>query len=400
MCRCLMAIDVVSQHGPNAQGVRSRPDRSVSLPDARETAAEMMGGLGGVTNIRLERLRSRHGDLLKQYEARLIDTSAPYDQALEEVIDELNTLEAEIRELDPPDDPPSPPMVQTWNLDDPAERKAAIEKWGGRHLDPVPDLPPGTSAMSGVEGVPGGFDFNDPGLLPGTGGAGSFLPEGLDWDDTEAFLDKVEEYGGDPYDPETWPEWALDQGSKPADEVDPSVWTNLSVGMPAPGGLGGFQPAAALPQSGGYQGAPPSVQSMLTAMSGEPGRIGKAAPEGQPPPYEPLPGLSEEQKKINKEAIEKIRKDHNLMEGLNPESKMDAAFLPEMFSQSTAQESDGYFGGAGDLMGSIVEAVPGVDPKMAGMIAAAILAAVAAGTGFGGPLVPPILAGGAALASQ
>ena len=156
MCRCLMGIDVVSQHGPNPQSRTA--DRSVSLPDARETAAEMMGG---VTSIRLQRLRARHADLEKRYGDRLRDTSAPYDQALEQVVDELTEIEAEIRELDPPDDPPPPPLVQAWDLDDPAQRKAAIEKWGGRHLDPVPDLPPGTSAMSGVEGVPGGFDFDD-----------------------------------------------------------------------------------------------------------------------------------------------------------------------------------------------------------------------------------------------
>ena len=42
MCRCLMAISAVSQHGPNPQS--GAPDRSVSLPvpDPRETAATMM----------------------------------------------------------------------------------------------------------------------------------------------------------------------------------------------------------------------------------------------------------------------------------------------------------------------------------------------------------------------
>jgi len=279
MCRCLMATDLVSQHGPNPQAGPRRPDRSVSLPDPRETAAEMMGGLGGVTNIRLERLRARHGDLLKQYEARLIDTSAPYDQALEEVIDELNTLEAEIHELDPPDDPPSPPMVETWNLDDPAERKAAIEKWGGRHLGPVPDLPP---------------DVHE--------------------------------------------------------------------------------------------------------MSGEPGRIGRSHPEGPTPPFEPLPELTEEERKRGKEAIEKIRRDNP--DVLNPESTMDAAFLPEMFAQAAEQESQGYFGGVGDIVESVFEAVPDIDPRTAAAVAMAVAAAIAAGTGVGGPLVPPLLAGGAMLSSQ
>ena len=580
MCRCPMAIDVVSQHGPNPQS--RTPDRSVSLPDARETAAEMMGS---VTSIRLQRLRARHADLQKRHGDRLRDTSAPYDQALEQVVDELAEIEAEIRELDPPDDPPPPPLVQTWDLDDPAQRKAAIEKWGGRHLDPVPDLPPGTSAMSGVEGVPGGFDFDDfdaqlAQAIEGTlesaapttaeqseawdlveGGRRSGTPLFEAWAVTEAgdslerererarelwseatpFDQRVADAAGralvshDPdevgaegilsavlddllghagthpdrqriaesfwnmgYDraldlesgyshesgaaepsalpanPVPWEaihenqRWEalertqealdlFDEGTISVEELErrrelsdeemdrmydewrredrqeraaqwedprphsddefshesravnlpsglpafqsPSVSPGLPAfqGMPAPGGLGGFQPAAALPQSGGYQGAPPSVESMLTAMSGEPPRTGRAHPERPPAPYEPGPEISEEDRKRGKEEIEKIRKEHDF---LNPESRMDASILPEMLAQGTAQESEGYFGGLGNLVESVVEAVPGIDTKTAIMIATAIAAATAAGTGFGGPLVPPILAGGAMLSSQ
>ncbi|ANS03961.1 hypothetical protein [uncultured Mediterranean phage uvDeep-CGR2-AD7-C12] len=547
MCRCPMAIDVVSQHGPNPQS--RTPDRSVSLPDARETAAEMMGS---VTSIRLQRLRARHADLQKRHGDRLKDTSAPYDQALEQVVDELAEIEAEIRELDPPDDPPPPPLVQTWDLDDPAQRKAAIEKWGGRHLDPVPDLPPGTSAMSGVEGVPGagGFDSEEwaqgygeylsiPELIPPTPGRqevpgpfpGSSTEPRADWvpvweellgedlrhpevltpegrfdpayrgaahkpdiptlwsDDARAgairmaveagmnvdqILDLLEfveqQYLVDPDTGEQIYDLGEGRGYEELDEirdvimdeihrddmirrqqdlpmrwrapregvsgevdrmrnrgaiegVDPSVppgvsesrAVNLPSGLPAfqspsvspglpafqgmsaPGGLGGFQPAAALPQSGGYQGAPPSVESMLTAMSGEPPRTGRAHPERSPAPYEPGPEISEEDRKRGKEEIEKIRKEHDF---LNPESKMDASILPEMLAQGTGQESEGYFGGLGNLVESVVEAVPGIDTKTAIMIATAIAAATAAGTGFGGPLVPPILAGGAVLSSQ
>jgi hypothetical protein len=542
MCRCPMAIDVVSQHGPNPQSRTA--DRSVSLPDARETAAEMMGS---VTSIRLQRLRARHADLQKRHGDRLRDTSAPYDQALEQVVDELAEIEAEIRELDPPDDPPPPPLVQTWDLDDPAQRKAAIEKWGGRHLDPVPDLPPGTSAMSGVEGVPGagGFDSEEwaegygeylskPHLSdavvpwPTTESGQSHHPDWIPWwqelmaadlrhpsvltpegrsdpryrgavhkpdtptlwsDDARAgairmaveagmnvdqILDLLEfveqQYLVDPDTGEQIYDLGEGRGYEELDEirdvimdeihrddrvrrqqdlpmrwrapregvsgevdrmrnrgaiegVDPSVppgvsesrAVNLPSGLPAfqsppvspglpafqgmsaPGGLGGFQPAAALPQSGGYQGAPPSVESMLTAMSGEPPRTGRAHPERQPAPYEPGPEIPDEDRKRGKEEIEKIRKEHDF---LNPESRMDASILPEMLAQGTAQESEGYFGGLGNLVESVVEAVPGIDTKTAIMIATAIAAATAAGTGFGGPLVPPILAGGAVLSSQ
>ena len=62
MCRCLMAISAVSQHGPNPQAGLRRPDRSVSLPvpDARGVAVEMMGGLG---NLPLKRLQKQRDDL-------------------------------------------------------------------------------------------------------------------------------------------------------------------------------------------------------------------------------------------------------------------------------------------------------------------------------------------------
>ena len=136
----------------------------------------------------------------------------------------------------------------------------------------------------------------------------------------------------------------------------------------------------------------------VVAMSGEPGRIGRSAPEGPTPPFEPLPELTEEERKRGKEAIEKIRRDNP--DVLNPESTMDAAFLPGMFAQAAEQESQGYFGGVGDIVESVFEAVPDIDPKTAIAVAMAVAAAIAAGTGVGGPLVPPLLAGGAMLSSQ
>ena len=162
---------------------------------------------------------------------------------------------------------------------------------------------------------------------------------------------------------------------------------------------GGFRTPAVVEKPGGFQGAPPSVQSMLTHMaSGEPGRIGRSAPEGPTPPFEPLPELTEEERKRGKEAIEKIRRDNPNI--VNPESTMDAAFLPGMFAQAAEQESQGYFGGVGDIVESVFEAVPDIDPRTAAAVAMAVAAAIAAGTGVGGPLVPPLLAGGAMLSSQ
>jgi len=561
-----MAIDIVSQHGPNPQS--RTPDRSVSLPDARETAAEMMGS---VTSIRLQRLRARQADLQKRHGDRLKDTSAPYDQALEQVIDELAEIEAEIRELDPPDDPPSPPLVQTWDLDDPAQRKAAIEKWGGRHLEPVPDPPPGTSTMSAVGGVPGagGFDSEEwtqgygeylsrpeliepvegrqevPGPWHGSGGSpikmwsteprSDWVPvwEELLGEDLRHPNPLTPEgtfnvdYKGAAHKPEVTSLWAADaragairmaveagmnvdqildllefveqqylvdpdtgekiydlgegRGYGERDEIrdvimdeihrddvirrqqdlpmrwrapregvsgevdrmrnrgaiesgDPSVPPGVSESRavsdenrfqqippflmpPTDTAIPPLSPPSvdtAIPpfiappvEQPVLQGTPirplqergPTVHSMV--MEGEQHLPGME-PEKPRPPW----ALTPEQRELGKKWLPEVRETLEGTrppeddEGIDPESRMDASILPEMLAQGTAQESEGYFGGLGNLVESVVEAVPGIDTKTAIMIATAIAAATAAGTGFGGPLVPPILAGGAVLSSQ
>jgi len=367
MCRCLMGIDVVSQHGPNPQSRTA--DRSVSLPDARETAAEMMGG---VTSIRLQRLRARHADLEKRYGDRLRDTSAPYDQALEQVVDELAEIEAEIRELDPPDDPPPPPLVQAWDLDDPAQRKAAIEKWGGRHLDPVPDLPPGTSAMAAVGGFdPAAFELQ-------AGAAANDIPwdafgENERWealgrtqeaqdlfDEGKISAEELErrrELSDEEID-RMYDDWRReDAQERKAQWEDPrphsdDEFSHESRAVNLPSGLPGFQPAAALPQPGGYQGAPPSVESMLTAMSGEPPRTGRAHPERPPAPYEPVPEIPDEDRERGKEEIEKIRKEHNLYEGMDPELLRDILLAAGIGAGAAAFGGGGMMGGFGSGVGA------------------------------------------------
>ena len=508
MCRCLMAISAVSQHGPNPQAGPRRPDRSVSLPDPRETAAEMMGGLG---NLPLKRLQKQRDDLIDRHERLKSDSpNAPFNQELDELLEAIDEVERQIRELDPP---PPPPPVEAFDLDDPAARKAALAKWGAPHLGAVPDLPPGTHAMTGTGGhLPGGggFDFDefDRAISEGVSAA-----EQNPWDLVEdprtgelversdlagapsvSYGDWAVTEAGDSLEQERerararWPQatpfdqrvadatgraLALhDPGDVGADgildavrdemaEDDPvaveqSFWdmgydraldlwrvshspgflqegaaepsaddefSHESRAVNLPSGLPGFQSPSASPGSpgfqappvrerpggfrtpavgakpGGFQGAPPSVQSMLTHMaSGERGRIGRSHPEGPTPPFEPLPELTEEERKRGKEAIEKIRRDNP--DVLNPESTMDAAFLPGMFAQAAEQESQGYFGGVGDIVESVFEAVPDIDPRTAAAVAMAVAAAIAAGTGVGGPLVPPLLAGGAMLSSQ
>ena len=123
-------------------------------------------------------------------------------------------------------------------------------------------------------------------------------------------------------------------------------------GMPAPKGPQGFQPAAVLPQPGGYQGAPPSVQSMLTAMSGEPSRIGRAHPERPPAPYEPGPKISDEDRERGKEAIEKIRKDHNLYEEMDPELLRNILLAAGIGAGAAAFGGGGMLGGFGSGVGA------------------------------------------------
>jgi len=536
----------------------------------------MMGGLG---NLPLKRLQKQRDDLIDRYE-RLGPDSRLYDQQRDELLEAIDEVERQIRELDPP---PPPPPVEAFDLDDPAARKAALAKWGAPHLGAVPDLPPGTHAMTGTGGhLPGGggFDFDefDRAVSEGVAEAedvpewlryaspttveqsepwdlvgesahtirdavGSYVANvaGFDWEDMETVEEMADQIVGDVLGREAgeplredsindrvWTEifqaaehagfeydlgeflpfesgaaepsasagfdppfmnpqtdlealtlalWlgitaptedgaaeaveyaetlarslspqqveeaqrAAQQALEPYYEAwdredreeraaqweDPrphsdDEFSHESRAVNLPSGLPGFQSPSASPGSpgfqappvrerpggfrtpavgakpGGFQGAPPSVQSMLTHMaSGEPGRIGRSHPEGPTPPYEPAPPLTEEERKRGKEAIEKIRRDNPNI--VNPESTMDAAFLPGMFAQAAEQESQGYFGGVGDIVESVFEAVPDIDPRTAAAVAMAVAAAIAAGTGVGGPLVPPLLAGGAMLSSQ
>jgi len=156
MCRCLMGISLVSQHGPNPQS--RTPDRSVSLPDPRETAAEMMGGIGNVSNLTLKRLQKRHTSLIDRYEGLAPDApGAPYNQERDDLLDQIAEVEEQIRKMEPP---PPPPPVEVLDLTDPAARKAALAQWGAPHLEPLPDLPPDVHTMA--SGEPGRIGRSNP----------------------------------------------------------------------------------------------------------------------------------------------------------------------------------------------------------------------------------------------
>jgi len=248
----------------------------------------MMGGLG---NLPLKRLQKQRDDLIDRYEG-LGPDSRLYDQQRDELLEAIEEVERQIRELDPP---PPPPPVEAFDLDDPAARKAALAKWGQRHVESVPDLPP---------------------------------------------------------------------------DLSPTVSTMLA--------------------------------SMTHAASGEPGRIGRSHPEGPTPPYEPAPPLTEEERKRGKEAIEKIRRDNPNI--VNPESTMvpEESMLASIWGAITAA-----LGQAGSstlphaqVGQAAMQQMQEMPPEDQVKIATLLLAGSAAASGIGGPLVPPILAGGAMLSSQ
>ena len=281
-----MAISVVSQHGPNPQS--GAPDRSVSLPvpNPRETAAEMMGGIGNVSSLTLKRLQKRRVTLIDRYERLRADSpNITQSEELDELMELIDEVEEQIRKMDPP----PPPPVDAWDLDDPAQRKAALEKYGAQHLNPLPDLPPDTVAMGAMA---------------------------------------------------------------------------------------------------------PTMQALMTHMaSGEPPRTGRAHPERPVPPRVPEPAvpLSDEQMERNKQGFKDARK------VLNPESTMAS-----IWGAITAA-----LGGAGagtlphaQVGQTVMQQVQAMPPEDQAKVAMLLLAGGAAASGVGSPMVPLILGGGAALASQ
>ena len=129
-----------------------------------------------------------------------------------------------------------------------------------------------------------------------------------------------------------------------------------------------------------------AVHMMGMVAEGEPPRIGRAHPERPSAPYEPLPELTEEERKRAQDAIDKIREENEGV--LNPESRMDAQFLPELFAQMAEQENRGYFGDVGEFVGNM-----STEQKIALLIAVGALTG-----GASTPMLGPALAGGAGLA--
>tara|TARA_R100001244_G_scaffold8395_1_gene10591 strand:+ start:486 stop:1226 length:741 start_codon:yes stop_codon:yes gene_type:complete len=246
----------------------------------------MMGGIGNVSSLTLKRLQKRRVTLIDRYERLRADSpNITQSEELDELMELIDEVEEQIRKMDPP----PPPPVDAWDLDDPAQRKAALEKYGAQHLNPLPDLPPDTVAMGAMA---------------------------------------------------------------------------------------------------------PTMQALMTHMaSGEPPRTGRAHPERPVPPRVPEPAvpLSDEQMERNKQGFKDARK------VLNPESTMAS-----IWGAITAA-----LGGAGagtlphaQVGQTVMQEMQAMPPEDQAKVAMLLLAGGAAASGVGSPMVPLILGGGAALASQ
>ena len=181
---------------------------------------------------------------------------------------------------------------------------------------------------------------------------------------------------GDDWQPGDIPD-ATEGGYTPAPgyELPPHPWPPL---QPLPGD------PPPITSNGHGESMPPNTAAMVA--EGEPGRIGRAHPERPSAPYEPLPELTEEERKRAQDAIDKIREENEGV--LNPESRMDAQFLSELFAHMAEQENRGYFGDVGEFVGSM-----STEQKIALLIAVGVLTA-----GASTPMLGPALAGGAGLA--
>tara|TARA_R110002020_G_scaffold61835_1_gene165983 strand:+ start:161 stop:1213 length:1053 start_codon:yes stop_codon:yes gene_type:complete len=177
----------------------------------------------------------------------------------------------------------------------------------------------------------------------------------------------------------------------------------------------------------------PSPGSPMHAMAGgEPPREGRAHPERVPAPYEPVPPMSEEQKKINREGAKEARR------RLNPNSQMagpdweaieegdygagnwwdtvpgmddldvfEDPYDPDLRSMDSqmladmmvAQPEQGYFGGLGDAVQGLTNRVAGMSGQERAALIAALVAAGLITVGSGGTLAPAgaALLGGAGL---
>ena len=283
MCRCLMGISLVSQHGPNPQS--SKPDRSMSLPDPRETAASLMG-VGGVGNLGLKRLKNQRDDLVVKYEGLAPDApNAPYNRERDDLLDQIEELERLIEEQEPPD--VRPPGVESIDLSDPAARKAALESRGEGHLKPVPEgAPPGFHAMIAGGGLDAWLEQNVGPASANEGGVGfDNFPSEQEEAVRENFRKQLVDRAGG--------EGAIDEA-----ELDEMVdeWR----------------------------------EGLSPAMAGEPGRLGRSNPEGPVPDYVSPEPMTDEERQTGKEWIEKIRTDNE--EVLNPDSSMMSSIWNSVMS--------------------------------------------------------------------
>ena len=260
----------------------------------------------------------------------------------------------------------------------------------------VPGFRPGNEPQGSPQGGPG-HRGRPPGGQSGPEGPRhpsnpNWYPGGTDWAKGPPGYDPAEwvtDEFGNWIDPDTGeiPPASVGSGNVPAsDEGVAQLINALSNIMAMSGDLEGQQelPWGRRPQGlAGVQGARDVLGG---AVPWTPSPDVVRPPVGGEPP--PLPPPEPGQEWEDPDDV------------MNPESRMDWGYFAETAASRAGQPEQGYFGGLGSAAGSAWNAVNSLSTEDKLAIALAALAAVAAGTGVGGPLAPPLLAGSAALAGQ
>ena len=431
----------VSQWGPNAQGVRSRPDRSVSLRDVRDLPVQTMGfdfdefdrliseGTSGAERNPWDLVEDpKTGKLVERSELgrgsggrveRLTDSELDSESRIqrgarlfrqgryEEAYDVAEEIAEDVRNRGAHGVTAEGVMV---DIEIQAQHIDRLEEEDLAEAEVLDEMAQEGAAGAEMQGLTADEAFRQHHAMAGPGSGGPDSVPG--WGQGE---------GLPPPESDWWrqkdPEWLAEHWDKKRPWESIRDWLERT-------------------DEGEMRGMPSPGSPMHAMAGGEPPREGRAHPERAPAPYEPAPPMSEEQKKINRKGIEDARRRLNpnsqmagpdwdaIEEGdygagnwwdtvpgvddlgdtlpdpdepLNPELRsMDSQMLADMM---VAQPEQGYFGGLGDAVQGLTNRVAG----MSGMERAALISAlIAAGlitVGSGGMLTPVGvgLAGGAGL---
>ena len=387
-----MASSVVSQWGPNPQGVRSRPDRSVSLRDVRELPVQKAGGLEEFLfwsreNPRPYGMSGEPRDVSKlSARARAWVESMGFDveDLHEPMADDLEDLaEAEIDERDTGevfDERQRQSMERDYQriLDDrqqqvddaeaaaaawqDAERDASVgdPEWDGFPVEEMRGLT-ADEAFRQHLAMSGRADPNQ-GYFPEFEGPN----ERIDRDRREA-KENVR-----PKTPEEQEAWERELRERFAPRPEPQA----APPPPPP--------------------PPPSnrIASLVSQMSGPDFDAIEEGDYGSTPWWDSVPGLDD---------IPEFDDPYGEEGEFNPwdpdARSMDSQMLADLNMRRAQQDQQGYFGGLGDAVSSLTDTVSNMsNTERAGLVAALVAAGIIT-IGSGGTMAPAgaALLGGAGL---